>query len=531
MLNILLKLFSRLKANKLLFSLLYSLVLVIVTLFFIPIRFEENDDVVMLLLASGNYTGQFESNLIFINPLYGKIVSFFYCISSDFEWYTLLFVAFHWISLGIISTKLLEMKVSKVVKITLILFFSVIGVNFLMYLQFTTVAMFLSIAVFFMCSFDYSKKMISIVPILILSLASLIRPEIVLLLTVSIFPFFLINSIRYKNYFKLGISISLVLLPILSMQLRDKLLISQEWIEATTYNRLRAEVTDNINADYAYDNYKGVCSEADYNLLKNFFIAPDFFTSVKLEALRVKVQQKESIFTKLMNIPFQLKNYLKEFLFFGLILMILFFKNPSKKECLLIFLYGCFLLSLSAYLSLDGMLKNRVFIAFVLLYVLVIAFSISSFQSLHKFHYFGVSFVVLLFSVYYLRRLNEKVEETNQIRYGYLENQIAFTSNYFSHYPNSSLIPFGDDLKIQYLNPFKISKTTRDWHLFYLGWMTNNPYNSTYEEAFKSNFTVLMTNYTALKNESNFSKSDYYVNYSKKELLKNKDFSILVFEK
>lgn len=531
MLNILLKLFSRLKANKLLFSLLYSLVLVIVTLFFIPIRFEENDDVVMLLLASGNYTGQFESNLIFINPLYGKIVSFFYCISSDFEWYTLLFVAFHWISLGVISTKLLEMKVSKFVKITLILFFSVIGMNFLMYLQFTTVSMFLCIAVFFMYPFNYSKKKIVIVSILLLALASLIRPEIVLLLTVSIFPFFLINSIRNRNYLDIAIAILFVFLPLISIQLRDKLLISEEWSKATTYNRLRAEVTDNINADYAYDNYNGVCSEADYNLLKNFFIAPEFFNSEKLEALRVKVQQKESIFTKLMNIPFQLKNYLKEFLFFGLILMILFFKNPSKKECLLIFLYGCFLLSLSAYLSLDGMLKNRVFIAFVLLYVLVISFSISSFQSLHKFHYFGVSFVVLLFSVYYLRRLNEKVEETNQIRYGYLENQIAFTSNYFSHYPNSSLIPFGDDLKIQYIDPFKISKTTRNWNLFYLGWMTNNPYNSTYEEAFKSNFTVLMTNYSALKNESNFSRSDYYVNYSKKELLKNKDFSILVFEK
>lgn len=519
------------KRRNLLISLLFSFVFIWLIVLLLPIRFEENDDVVMLLLASGNYTGQFESNLIFINPLFGKIVALLYSISNRIEWYTILFVIFHWASLGIITYKLLELKIPNFVKITLIVFFSVVCANFLMYLQFTTVALFLCIAAFFMFSSENLNKKEVVLPIIFIFLASLIRPEMVLLVVVSIFPFFIFKSLIKKDYFRLGMTILLIVMPFFSIQLRDNFLLSTEWKEATKYSRLRAEVTDNINADYSIENYRDVCSEGDYKLLKQFFIAPDFFNFDKLKALKNNVQQKESLATKLKNIPLQLKNYIKEFLLLGMLLLILFLRNPLKKSWLLLLLYGGFLMALAAYLSLDGLLKNRVFIGFVLVYLIVILHSLPSISTLAKFHFYRISIVLVLFSVYYLRRLNEKIEETNYIRSGYLENQVAFISNYFKRYPNSTLIPFGDDLKIQYLNPFEISRKTKKWNLFYLGWMTNYPYNQKYEHQFKSTFSVFMTNYNYQKNGIYFENSEYYRNYKEKELFGSSGFTVRGFKK
>ena len=79
-------------SNKIITSFLFSCFIVGISLVFLPFRFEENDDVIMLLLASGNYTGNFESNLIFINPIYGGLVAFLYKSIKGIEWYTFLFI-------------------------------------------------------------------------------------------------------------------------------------------------------------------------------------------------------------------------------------------------------------------------------------------------------------------------------------------------------------------------------------------------------------------------------------------------------
>lgn len=63
--------------------------IVISTLFFclfavlFPLRFETNDDVSMLLLSSGVYTGKNETFLIFMNILYGTILKYLYSAISS----------------------------------------------------------------------------------------------------------------------------------------------------------------------------------------------------------------------------------------------------------------------------------------------------------------------------------------------------------------------------------------------------------------------------------------------------------------
>ena len=495
---------------------------------FLPFRFEENDDVVMLLLASGNYTGSYESNLIFINPIYGSMVAMLYSFFKGVEWYTLLFVFFHFIAFSVVVYKLISIRLNKVFAVACIIFFSVIVLNFLMYLQFTTVALMLCLAAIMLFHDSNRKRVYGIVLFLTL-LAALIRSEIVLLMMVAALPYLLFVTLKNKQYLKMGISLLLLLIPFVCIQLRDNTLISEEWKEATRYNRLRAEVTDNINADFSVTNYKGVCSLADYTLLKHFFIAPEYFNIEKLDALNSNIQRKELQQSKVKNIPIQLTKYLKEFSLISLILLTLLFLNPNKREVYLLLLYGAFLVVLMSYLSLDGLLKNRVFMGFVLVYIAIMAFVLSASVDVKKTSYYVISCLVLVFSFYYLRRLNEKVEETHLIRSGYLTEQLEFLNNYFKQYPDKTLIPFGDDLKIQYVNPFKISTTVNKWNLFYLGWMTNNPFNKQFEMNMKTNFTVFMSQYTYQKIGYHFNQSVYFGKYTDKEIFKANNLSIHEF--
>ena len=189
------------KEHKLLIAFLYSCLLIGLAIFFLPIRFEENDDVVMLLLASGNYTGNFESKLVFINPIYGFIVSGLYRNIKGVEWYTFLFIALHIISLSIIIHKVISLKLKIVLKGSLILFFSIIELNLIMYLQFTTVAMILSIAAVLLLNFDIKRNFI--LSSILLFMAGLIRFEAALLILIFMTPNFVYFIYTSKIYSQL----------------------------------------------------------------------------------------------------------------------------------------------------------------------------------------------------------------------------------------------------------------------------------------------------------------------------------------
>ena len=60
----------------------------------LSIRFETNDDVVMLMISSGAYSGTPDYHLVFINVIYGLLLKGLYFILPGLEWYTILFSLF-----------------------------------------------------------------------------------------------------------------------------------------------------------------------------------------------------------------------------------------------------------------------------------------------------------------------------------------------------------------------------------------------------------------------------------------------------
>ena len=58
--------------------LLVNAIFFVLAAYLLPIRFQDNDDSLMCLIASGNYSGTPDAHLVFINYFYGLIVKIFY---------------------------------------------------------------------------------------------------------------------------------------------------------------------------------------------------------------------------------------------------------------------------------------------------------------------------------------------------------------------------------------------------------------------------------------------------------------------
>ena len=68
----------------------------------LPLQFEENDDVVMAMIANGTYSGSPDCHLVYINVIYGAVLAFLYGITKAVEWYTLAFAALHVVSMSVL---------------------------------------------------------------------------------------------------------------------------------------------------------------------------------------------------------------------------------------------------------------------------------------------------------------------------------------------------------------------------------------------------------------------------------------------
>jgi hypothetical protein len=514
------------KKYKLLSAFLYCCIIIGIALLFLPIRFEENDDVVMLLLASGNYTGNFESNLVFINPIYGAIVSSLYSISKELEWYTVLFVSFHLLSFTVVLHKIIQLKIHSFLILGFVILFTVFELNFLVYLQFTTVAIMLTIAGLILYHGEKRKQLIP--SFLFILIAALIRPEVTLLILIFVLPYFFYTSYITKFYLHLIYILFFLIIPVSSIITRDKL-VSNEWTEATKYNRLRAEVTDNLNADFSESIYKGVCSKEDYTLLKNFFPNPNVITIDVLKRLSKNIQIKKQKSDRLKNIKTQFIPYLRDFILLFLIVGMFLFFNKNNKYRLFILLYSVFLISVLAYISIDGLLKNRIFIGFVISFLLVFIFSLEVWNDFSRIKVFSLSLGLVLLSFYYTRRLNEKANETLANRNVYLKEQIDLLSQFYKKNPINYVTPYADDLKLHYLNPFEISKITRDWNLYYLGWMTKNPHNKKFEQRMKKELNVFISNYSFLKTENDFYGSKVNAKIKNRLFMKSENYRIVTY--
>lgn len=109
-------------------------------IYFLPWRFQVNDDVIMMWLVSGSYTGTPESYAVFIHPLLSTLLSYLYQLNFQVQWYAVYTFCTLWISFLVGTLSINQSKLSVPGRAVLKTIFLIITLHFCLFPQFTLVA-------------------------------------------------------------------------------------------------------------------------------------------------------------------------------------------------------------------------------------------------------------------------------------------------------------------------------------------------------------------------------------------------------
>ncbi len=218
--------------------------LAMIVIWFLPWRFQTNDDELMMWLVSGAYTGTPESYAVFIHPLLSWIFSKLYTLFPEIRWYPLTWFLVMYLGYLVFQFITLKTQQSKDTTRVWNLFFLALLVHFCFSIQFSIVA---SFAVTAGLAFRIRKQQSDgrifdfyFTDILIL-IGSMIRFEILILsLTGCVFLslLYLAKSIPLKSLlFPAAFGLGLFLVNLAWLQ-------QNEMKEFVSVNKLRSNVFD-----------------------------------------------------------------------------------------------------------------------------------------------------------------------------------------------------------------------------------------------------------------------------------------------
>lgn len=238
---------------------------------FVPIRFVENDDIVMLLLASGRYTGEPSSNLVFINEHLGRLLSAAYTALPTIEWYVLFQLLILSVAFAVPLSILIEKAVAG--ERTGFVFFALLAIAIVVSMigmQFTTsAAIAASIGVYSILVGP--GRNYPVIGTLLIFASVLLRFEAAALAVFVVVPFVVIAVISGLT----GIARVLILVGVLAISMvfhtTGEHSFSTKYPEYARYIFLGRRIAENPNANLSSDELPSGISENDYSLFLSFF--------------------------------------------------------------------------------------------------------------------------------------------------------------------------------------------------------------------------------------------------------------------
>lgn len=442
----------------------------------LPLGFEENDDVMMCMIANGTYSGMPDFHLVYINVLYGFLLAGLYSLTKAVEWYTLSLAVLHILSMSVLAYCILTTpNRARWEKVLWLLILYVLWARIIIALQFTTTAGLVCLAGCMLLLRESKKARWSgVVLVIIAALIRFMAAGLVGLLMAPIIVY------TYRLNWRRYIAIVVMLTAVVGCRVANHMVYDSdpEWKYFRAYNQLRAQLNDNPNA------YKMTTAQLpetidpmDYQLLLRF--VPDA-EQIDLPAIR-------QLSATVGDVPFrqQLKNlhrldkYAVEvvILFALLILMILTTGNRSKYLFLII--YTLFVLVLIVHVSLDGFLKNRVFLC-ILTPMLVTDFMLlPNTTGLKRRWEIGIAMVVL--SAWYGYQIYEEKQTADYNRYTW------------SHLQQPLLAYVPEGAYVTTIGTSMMMEATDPWHVwpyefrkYTLGWLTWCPLNKSVGHSYRA---------------------------------------------
>ncbi|WP_375438109.1 hypothetical protein [uncultured Hymenobacter sp.] len=469
--------FSKISRN--IFSRIFILTSLAVTslVAFLPTRFEENDDICMLLIASGSYGGAPEAHLVFINYIYGLGLKLLYSITAEIEWYTLVFLLLHTISLSIILFVIIKGKAAKYLKLVNILLFCILESQILLHLQFTTTAAIVSLAgIVLMLEKQGYRKGLGIAFCVI---GSLIRLEVSFLVLFISFPFYIkeaIEASKASASIRLAIGyFSVCIMLIGSFEYVDQASYSHEngWKAYKEYNKLRGEINDNPNAKTLKSKLPPGIRSVDYALLMKFFQDSNVIDIESLSKINNAIAHI-SFTDKLKNVPASLTFYKKYLAFIGVALFILFINLYKASERIAIVLTVLAFMITIVFVSFIGVLKYRVMLS--VLFPLLFVFYRTT-NSLGYTYATKALVVVLSALCLYCASYSYEFYGQNNTLLNTITEQHKFIGRYLSVSANI-VIPYAADYRTEGMPVFSVSKLHFQKRMFFSGWFNGIPLNN-----------------------------------------------------
>ena len=449
----------------------------IIVNYFFSIRFEENDDIAMLLISSGEYSGTIDNHLVYINFIFGSLLNTFYSFLPGLEWYSIAFVALNTLSISLIAKVIFRSSYSAIFKATLLIFLFSIFINFSVILQFTRTAAILSIAGL---SVIYNSKH-KYVGALIFILGSLIRFEMTILILVISFPLILISTINIKDYFfnKNFRIIAFTVFISFFCKIADYAYynMDSEWKSYMEFNKLRGKINDNPNVVYNNLNLPDNISLENYHLLINAHTNPIAISYVELEQIYQTIDEK-SFWEKTSNIKKITKHYGHVLLIILVITLLLLYQNKEQRFKILLTLL--IFVGLLAYISIDSTLKGR--IVYPALYSAFLVLIYLNNNRTTGFINLMIASLVLCYSGDLLHT-SYKLQEKNKSLSDKFKKHTELINEHLNR--DNTLIPIGAAYRIAHNNPFSVSSTFPSQKILFSGWLTNSPFNKDKFDSFK----------------------------------------------
>ncbi|WP_218144150.1 hypothetical protein [Algoriphagus hitonicola] len=214
--------------------------LAMVIIYFLPWRFQVNDDVIMMWLVSGIYTGESENYAVFMHPFLSYLLSFLYQHTPTVSWYSiyqylLIFLSFAFAS-SVIHHSLLTKRSKTIYQSILLL----VSLHLCIFPQFTLVAGWSAFAAFLLLMNFPKNKLVLVFSIFLFFFAALLRAEASLLIWLG-FVWFMIAKFQKIKALHLSIALILLLVLIGSKSIYEN---QSEYKGYLEFNKARHQVID-----------------------------------------------------------------------------------------------------------------------------------------------------------------------------------------------------------------------------------------------------------------------------------------------
>ncbi len=442
----------------------------------LPLSFEENDDVMMAMIANGSYSGTPDFHLVYINVIYGWFLTLLYGLTTAVEWYTVSFAVLHILSMSVVSYCILTTaNRAWWEKILWLIALYVLWARIIVDLQFTTTAGLVCLAGCMLLLRESPKARWSgVVMVIIAALIRFFAAGLVGLLMAPIIVF--TYRLRWRKYIAVVVMLTAVVgCRIANQQVYDR---EPEWKYYRAYNQLRAQLNDNPNAyRLASSRLPEGIDPVDYRLLLRFI--PDG-EQIDLQAIRqLSATVGEVPFMQQIGNLQRLKKYAVEMTLLAALLVLMILTTGNKEKFVFLLVYAAFITLLIIHVSLDGFLKNRVFLCMLLPLLGTYFALLPNTTGLKRRWGIGIAMIVL--SGWYVYQIHNERITSAHARYIW----DMWQKPLLEHVPDGARITtIGTYMAVESMNPWHI--WPYPFYKYTLGWLTWSPLNKPLGHSYRA---------------------------------------------